>query len=106
MLSRVILDQRKIALTIERLCYQIAEKHKDFSKTAIIGVQPSGVFLADRVHERLTQITGVLNIPYGKLDITFYRDDFRTSGKPHKPEATVLEFSLEKKNVILIDDVS
>jgi pyrimidine operon attenuation protein/uracil phosphoribosyltransferase len=105
MQPRVILDSKKLDLTITRLCHQLIEQHKDFSKSAIIGVQPRGVMLADRVYKKLTEILKKPDILYGKLDITFYRDDFRIKGKPMIADKTEIEFSLEGKNIILIDDV-
>jgi pyrimidine operon attenuation protein/uracil phosphoribosyltransferase len=105
MQPRVILDHKKLDLTLTRLCHQLIEVHKDFSKSAIIGVQPRGVLLADRIYKKLCEILKVKNILYGKLDITFYRDDFRLKEKPLLPDETNIEFSLEGKNIILIDDV-
>ena len=105
MQPRVILDSKKLDLTITRLCHQLIEQHKDFSKSAIIGVQPRGVALADRVHKKLCEILNKTDILYGKLDITFYRDDFRIKGKPMIADKTDIEFSLEGINIILVDDV-
>ena len=105
MQPRVILDSKKLDLTITRLCHQLIEQHKDFSEAAIIGVQPRGVFLANRIYKKLTTILKKKDIEYGKLDITFYRDDFRLKGKPIIADETDIPFSLEGKNIILIDDV-
>ena len=105
MQPRVILDSKKLTLTITRLCHQLIEQHKDFSNSVIIGVQPRGVFLANRIHETLSAILKKKNIDYGKLDITFYRDDFRIKSKPMIADETNIDFSLEGKNIILIDDV-
>ena len=105
MQPRVILDSKKLNFTITRLCHQLIEQHKDFSGSAIIGVQPRGVLLADRVYKKLTEILKKKDISYGKLDITFYRDDFRLKSKPLIADKTEIEFSLEGKNIILIDDV-
>jgi pyrimidine operon attenuation protein/uracil phosphoribosyltransferase len=105
MQPRVILDHKKLDLTVTRLCHQLIEVHKDFSKSAIIGVQPRGVLLADRIYKRLTEILKNTSILYGKLDITFYRDDFRLKGKPLLADETDIKFDLEGRNIILIDDV-
>lgn len=104
MQPRIILDSKRFLLTLDRLCFQLIENHKDFSKTALIGVQPRGVYLSDRIHKRLSQITGQ-TIQYGVLDPTFYRDDYRTSDKQLTPRATNIRFSTENKNVVLVDDV-
>lgn len=105
MQPRLLLDSKQFQLTVTRLCHQLIEQHKDFSNTALLGVQPRGVLLADRIHRQLTAITGNKNIPYGKLDITFYRDDFRLKGKPIIADEMVIDFSLENKDIVLIDDV-
>ncbi len=105
MQPRILLDSKKLTLTITRLCHQLIEQHKDFSNSVIIGVQPRGVFLADRIHRRVSEILKKKNIDYGKLDITFHRDDIRLKDKPMIADETDIEFSLEGKNIILIDDV-
>lgn len=105
MQPRVLLDSKKLNLTITRLCHQLIEQHQDFSKAAIIGVQPRGVYLATRIHQQLSQILKKKNIDYGKLDITFYRDDFRLKSKPMIADETDIKFSLDGRNIILIDDV-
>ncbi len=105
MKPRIILDNQKFALTIERLCHQLIENHKDFSRTAIIGIQPRGIYLSKRICQRLKAINPKLNFESGVMDITFYRDDFRRRENPLKPSATEIEFSIEGKKVVLIDDV-
>ncbi|HLP53006.1 MAG TPA: bifunctional pyr operon transcriptional regulator/uracil phosphoribosyltransferase PyrR [Chitinophagales bacterium] len=105
MQPRILLDSKKLNLTITRLCHQLIEQHKSFENSAIIGVQPRGVYLADRIYRTLTQILKKKNIDYGKLDITFHRDDVRLKDKPMIADENDIEFSLEGKNIILIDDV-
>ena len=105
MSPRVILDQKKFSLTIDRLCYQLIENHKDFSNTVVIGIQPRGIHLSERINNRLKELTGSADINYGKLDITFYRDDFRHRDKQLTPSDTTIDFSVEGKNVVLVDDV-
>lgn len=103
--GRVILSQGRFALTIDRLCHQLIEKYDTFDDTCLIGIQPRGVAMADRIYQRLMAITGVPKIEYGKLDITFYRDDFRHRDKPLRASVTEMDFIVENKNVVLIDDV-
>ena len=71
----------------------------------IIGLQPRGIAFAKRIQEKIIEITGVQNIQFGSLDITFYRDDFRRNEKVLKANETKLDFSIENKTVVLIDDV-
>ena len=103
--GRVILNQERFALTIDRLCHQLIESYDNFKDTCLIGIQPRGVWLSDRLNQRLTSILGIPRLDYGKLDITFYRDDFRTRIKPLKASVTEIDFLVEDKNVLLVDDV-
>ncbi len=100
----VIVNSKQFQLTIQRLCFQLIENHNDFSNSAIIGLQPRGIYLANRLQKELEKITGE-EILTGALDITFYRDDFRRKNRPLIPSVTNLDFSLEGKQVILVDDV-
>lgn len=102
---KTILTQQQITITIDRLCHQLIENHIDFANTALIGLQPRGVYLADRIYKRLIQLLPDKEILYGKLDITFYRDDFNKGESLHIPTQTAIPFSIEKKNVVLVDDV-
>ena len=79
------------------------ENHLQLHNTVIIGLQPRGVFLSDKIVDELKTLVEPSSLQYGKLDITFYRDDVRTS--LHVANKTDIPFSIEEKNVILIDDV-
>lgn len=103
--GRVILDKMRFELTIERLCHQLIESYEDFDMTCLVGIQPRGTLLANRIHARISDILSVDHLEYGKLDITFYRDDFRTREKPFAASSMEMDFLVENKKVILIDDV-
>jgi pyrimidine operon attenuation protein / uracil phosphoribosyltransferase len=98
-----ILSEQQLAITIKRLAHQVLENHVDLENTVIIGIQPRGVFLSDQLVEEIGLQVKKENILYGKLDITFYRDDIRT--ELHVANQTNILFSIEGKNVILVDDV-
>ncbi|WP_345952111.1 bifunctional pyr operon transcriptional regulator/uracil phosphoribosyltransferase PyrR [Mucilaginibacter sp. PAMB04274] len=104
MQNLTLLDGQKFQITIQRLCRQLIENHNDFSDAIIIGIQPRGIFLARRVAEELRKILDK-PILQGDLDITFYRDDFRRRETPLVPNQTRIDFIIEGKNVILMDDV-
>ena len=72
-----ILTQNQIKLTVKRLAHQVLENHLGLENTVIIGIQPRGIFLSDRIVDELKQMIPAEKILYGKLDITFYRDDIR-----------------------------
>jgi pyrimidine operon attenuation protein/uracil phosphoribosyltransferase len=101
---QVILNSKHFELTINRLCYQLIEIHNDFSNTVLIGLQPRGINVLTRIKERLEAILGK-EVVCGNLDITFYRDDFRRREIPLIPSATNIDFVIENKKVVLIDDV-
>lgn len=102
---KTLLDNKQLNITLQRLAHQLVENHLDFKNTAIIGIQPRGIFLSDRIAKLVKQITGYEKIDYGKLDITFYRDDVHQGNEIHLPAPTDVNFSIEDRNVILIDDV-
>lgn len=102
--SRIILDSKQLNLSIERICYQLIENHNDFSESVLVGLQPRGVFVANRIHKRLKALTGV-DVQLGSLDITFNRDDHRRREMPIIPSSTKMDFLVEGKRVIMIDDV-
>lgn len=105
MSSKIILDKKQFAITLDRLCYELIEKHGDFSNTALIGLQPRGIYLSRRLHQRIHEIVNKTNILYGELDIAFYRDDFRRGNEQIIPSELKMDFSVEDKNIVLIDDV-
>jgi pyrimidine operon attenuation protein / uracil phosphoribosyltransferase len=100
-----ILDSESFSLTLKRLCYQLIENHDDFADTVIIGLQPRGVYLSQRIQKELNQILKIDNIQCGSLDVTFFRDDFRRRDEVLIPKATQMDFIIENKKVVLVDDV-
>jgi len=104
MKAQVIVQKDLFALILKRLCHQLIENHNNFSDSVLIGLQPRGIYLANRLGQQLGQITGH-PVQCGALDITFYRDDFRHRDVPLLPSATNIDFSIESKKVVLIDDV-
>lgn len=102
--KQVILDPQQFDLTVTRLCHELLEQHGDFSNSVLIGLQPRGVHLVARMLEKLKEI--LPSDPLcGNLDITFHRDDFRRREIPLIPSITNIDFSIENRKVILVDDV-
>lgn len=104
MQKRILLDSKLLDITINRLCQQLIETYDDFQDTVILGLQPRGIFLAERIQTKLQDLLGN-PVQLGKLDTTFYRDDFRRRESPLKANTTEVPFIIENKHVILIDDV-
>lgn len=104
-MSKVLLNTEKFNLMLRRICHQLLENYDDFSETCIIGIQPRGVLFSDRISSLLHEEEPNLKFEYGRLDITFHRDDFRLHEKPLQPYPTEVNFGTEGTRVILIDDV-
>jgi len=98
-----ILTEKQIQVTVKRLAHQVLENHLGLENTVLIGIQPRGIFLSDRIVNELRSLIPEEKVRYGKLDITFYRDDIRRELKI--ANATNIPFSTENKDIILIDDV-
>ena len=103
--KKVLLDSKKIDIILNRLVCQLVENHKDFNDTVLIGLQPRGTFLIEKILEIFKKKYPTINISSGILDFTFFRDDFRRSEKTLKASSTEINFTIENKNVVLIDDV-
>lgn len=103
--QKTLLNPLQIDITLKRLCCQLLENHSGFKDSVLIGLQPRGVYFANRIVELLNHHFGEANVPYGKLDITFFRDDFRRGEKPLKANSTQIDFLVEDRRVVFIDDV-
>jgi pyrimidine operon attenuation protein/uracil phosphoribosyltransferase len=102
--KQVILNSKHLELTLKRLSHELIESHNDFSDTVLVGLQPRGIYVVSQLKKQLEIILGK-EIICGNLDITFFRDDFRRREKPLIPCITNIDFSLENKKVVLVDDV-
>lgn len=105
MSRKVLLDANELNIILHRLACQLIERHTNFENTVLVGIQPRGVFLAERIEKILKTEYGLQDIKNGRLDITFYRDDFRRSEKPLEANNTRIDFIVEDKRVVFIDDV-
>ena len=104
-MEKKIVDNKHFGILIERLSHQLIENHYDFSETILIGLQPRGVELKNRIIKRLNDISKGNKIINGILDTTFYRDDFGRRDNPLEVKYLDMNFSIEEKRVVLIDDV-
>lgn len=101
---QVILNEKHLELTLKRLSHELIESHLDFSQTVLVGLQPRGIHLVSHLKATLEKILKK-PVTCGNLDITFFRDDFRRRERPLIPSITNLDFSIENKKVVLVDDV-
>ncbi|MGF7185729.1 pyrimidine operon attenuation protein/uracil phosphoribosyltransferase [Desulfitispora alkaliphila] len=100
----LIMDQDKIRRALTRIAHEIIEKNRVIEDIALVGIRTRGVPLAKRLAEKINEIEGK-EIKIGVLDITLYRDDLTTLSHQPVLHKTEVPFSVEGKNVILVDDV-
>ncbi|WP_457616190.1 bifunctional pyr operon transcriptional regulator/uracil phosphoribosyltransferase PyrR [Lutibacter sp.] len=105
MSAKILLNSKEIHIILHRLACQLIENHTHFKNTVLIGLQPRGIFFAERLVTILRNDYGISNIQLGALDITFYRDDFRRRESPVEANKTTIDFVVEDKRVVFIDDV-
>lgn len=104
MSTKVIMDSETMARTISRIAHEILERNKGAKELRIIGIRTRGIHIARRIADKIEELEGI-KPPLGTLDITLYRDDFRRRSDMPKVQKTEISFSVEDKNVILVDDV-
>lgn len=105
MSKKTLLNSKDIEIILHRLACQLIENHNDFTDTVLIGLQPRGSYLANRLTQLLEKDYSIKKLESGHLDITFYRDDFRRRNEPLAATSTEINFLIEDKKVVLIDDV-
>ena len=105
MSQKILLTSTEVTIILHRLACQLIEKHLDFKNTILIGLQPRGTFLANRISQILENDYNIANIQIGFLDITFFRDDFRRNEKLIEANKTQIDCIIEDKKVVFIDDV-
>jgi len=103
--ERTLLSAEEIDIILNRLACQLVENHQDFENSVLIGLQPRGSHLAKRLKSLLESQFNIENIDLGFLDTTFFRDDFRRRDQPLEANSTQIDFLVEGKRVVFIDDV-
>ena len=97
------MDESEIERSLTRIAHQILEKNKGASNIAVVGIVTRGDLLAKRLVDKIRDIEGV-DVPLGRLDISFYRDDFATYVSPEVLSTDIM-FDIDGKDVVLVDDV-
>ena len=105
-MSKKILDEMAIKRALTRISYEIIEKNKGIDNVALVGIKTRGVYLAERIHDRIGELESV-DVPIGELDISLYRDDRHDASLKKDPviNSDIIGINIENKNVILVDDV-
>jgi len=102
--SQTILDGADIERILRRMAHAILEEHRGAENLTLIGIHTRGVYLAKRLQRQLQGIEGV-SVQTGEMDITLYRDDWTRIGQQPVVQATDISFSVEGRQIILVDDV-
>jgi pyrimidine operon attenuation protein/uracil phosphoribosyltransferase len=101
----IILDKKQLELTLNRLAFQLSEVYLDFDNTAFIGIQRTGARLSQALYAQILERNPAAKAEHGLLDVTFYRDDFGRRDKPLSAFSTEVNFPIEGKRIVLVDDV-
>jgi pyrimidine operon attenuation protein/uracil phosphoribosyltransferase len=104
--EKVVLESNDVERTLRRIAHEIVEKNPDMAEIALVGIHTRGAVIAARLHGLLAELTGV-EVPLGEIDISFYRDDLKARQNDRQPvvHASRLEFPLEDRTIVLVDDV-
>ena len=105
MKQKKLLDKFTLDVLLNRLSCELIENHFDFQNSVLIGLQPRGIFVLSKLVKKLKDKYLIPNLKYGKLDTTFFRDDFRRKKEQPKASFSNINFDIENKRVVLIDDV-
>ena len=108
MAEKILMSKDDIKQTVKRLAKEIVEKNRSIKDLAIVGIQTRGVFIAKRILDEIKSANpseDSKNIPFGTIDTTLYRDDFATMDEPPALKETEINFNINDKNIVLIDDV-
>lgn len=102
---KLVMDEETIHRSISRISYEIVEKDRDLSRLAIVGIRTGGEHLGKRIQKRIEGIEKV-EIPFGVIDITLYRDDLSHSVSQPVLKGTDLPFPISGARIVLVDDVA
>ncbi len=99
-----ILNKQDIQRIITRLAHEILEKNRGIDNLVLVGLRTRGAFVAERLANKITEIENE-EVATGFLDVTLYRDDFRTRLKQPSVQVTNIPFDIDEQNIVLVDDV-
>jgi pyrimidine operon attenuation protein/uracil phosphoribosyltransferase len=99
-----VMDAGKIKRALIRMTTEILERNRSLKNLVVIGIRTRGIYIGKRISELIRDLERV-DVPVGALDITPYRDDMTTTGEPALVKKTEIDFSIAKKDVLLVDDV-
>jgi len=102
--KQIVQTEKEMEVAINQICEQLLEKHPQLNEMVLVGIRTGGVFLAERLRQKIFQKKGV-DLPTGIIDITLYRDDWTRLSQTPEVKKAEIHFPIEDKNILLIDDV-
>jgi len=102
--EQVVQGEKDIEVALNQICEQLLSRHPQLDEMVLVGIRTGGVFLAERLKRKIVLMGGV-DLPLGIIDITLYRDDWTRLSQAPEVKKTEIHFSIEDKNVLLVDDV-
>jgi len=102
--KQIVQGEREIEVALTQICEQLLSRHPQMEGMVLVGIRTGGVFLAERLKQKILQKGGV-DLPTGIIDITLYRDDWTRLSQTPEVKKTEIHFPIEDKNVLLVDDV-
>lgn len=102
--KQVVQTEKDIELSLDQICEQLLKKYPRLDEVVLVGIRTGGVYLAERIRQKILQETGI-DLPTGSIDITLYRDDWTRLSQTPEVKKTEIDFPIEDKHVLLVDDV-
>src|SRR4030065_980023 len=102
--KQIVQGEKDIGIALDQICEQLLSRHPQLSEMVLVGIRTGGVFLAERLRQKILQKRGV-DLPTGIIDITLYRDDWTRLSQTPEVKKTEIHFSIQDKQVLLVDDV-
>ena len=99
-----VIDSSGLKRIITRIAHEILEKNKGSNNLVIMGMRTRGEYLGRRIWEKIKEIEKK-DLPFGILDVTLYRDDFRMRLKQPEVSVSNITFDINEKDIVLVDDV-
>jgi pyrimidine operon attenuation protein/uracil phosphoribosyltransferase len=101
---QLLMDERTLDVTLTRIAHQIIENNAELDSLGIVGMQTRGVFIARRIVDKINRINAT-SLTAGVLDVTLYRDDYRSAFKQPHVQITDIPFDINGITIVLVDDV-
>jgi pyrimidine operon attenuation protein/uracil phosphoribosyltransferase len=102
--KQIVHGEKDLEIALNQICEQLLSRHPQLSEMVLVGIRTGGVFLAERLRQKILQKRGV-DLPTGIIDITLYRDDWTRLSQTPEVKKTEIHFSIEDRDVLLVDDV-